>query len=103
MFAVLGRADPPSDVIVQDIRDNSATVTWSKPIYQGADAITGYKVVYKQTVTQFFYERSSYFTEITLRDLTPNKEYEVWVVSINAHGSSRRGNARKFSTLAKGI
>lgn len=102
MFAVLGRADPPSDVSVQDIRDNSATVTWSKPIYQGADAITEYKVVYKQTGTQFVSERS-YFTGITLRRLTPNKEYEVWVVSINAHGSSRRGNARKFSTLAEGI
>ncbi|XP_046853383.1 receptor-type tyrosine-protein phosphatase delta-like isoform X2 [Xenia sp. Carnegie-2017] len=100
-LTVDGRADPPSDVTVQDIRDNSATVTWSKPIYQGADAITGYKVVYKQIVTQFVSEISSYFTEITLRDLTPNKEYEVWVVSINAHGSSRRGNSGKFSTLAE--
>ena len=88
--------DPPTNVRITGDTNNSLTVSWNPPSYQGGSAVTGYKVQW-MTVGQSF---SSSRQEIvgasarthTITGLTEGEVYIVRVVAVNAVGDSDRSN-----------
>ena len=88
--------DPPTNVRITGDTNNSLTVSWNPPSYDGSSAVTGYKVQW-MTVGQSF---SSSRQEIvgasarthTITGLTEGEVYIVRVVSVNTVGDSDRSN-----------
>ena len=88
--------DPPANVRITGDTNNSLTVSWNPPSYQGGNAVTGYKVQWMTVGQSFSPSRqdsagASARTH-TITGLTEGEVYIVRVVAVNAVGDSDRSN-----------
>ncbi len=88
--------DPPTNVRITGDTNNSLTVSWNPPSYQGGSAVTGYKVQWMTVGQSFSPSRqdsagASARTH-TITGLTEGEVYIVRVVAVNAVGDSDRSN-----------
>ena len=88
--------DPPTNVRITGDTNNSLTVSWNPPSYNGGNAVTGYKVQWMTVGQSFSPSRqdsagASARTH-TITGLTEGEVYIVRVVAVNAVGNSDRSN-----------
>ena len=90
---------PTIDMVESSADGTMLTVTWTAPTDIGGSAITGYEVMYKMTGSDADYMSTSIGaaddgtipTSATISDLSPNTNYSIAVVAVNAAGNSDMG------------
>ena len=88
--------DPPTNVRITGDTNNSLTVSWNPPSYDGGSAVTEYKVQWMTVGQRFSPSRqdsagASARTH-TITGLTEGEVYIVRVVAVNTVGGSDRSN-----------
>ncbi|XP_068168832.1 titin-like isoform X2 [Antennarius striatus] len=81
---------PPTKPTIIDTSRSSITLSWSKPLFDGGAAITGYKVQFRKSTNEEWTVGVSNTdrTEFTVTGLTSGTEYIFIVRSINKIGIS---------------
>ncbi|XP_068595757.1 immunoglobulin-like and fibronectin type III domain-containing protein 1 [Brachionichthys hirsutus] len=81
---------PPTKPTIIDSSRSSITLTWSKPLFDGGAAVTGYKVDFRRSTDEDWTVAANKTdkTEFTVTGLTSGTEYVFVVRSINKVGLS---------------
>ena len=98
--------DPPTNVRIIGDTNNSLTVSWVRPSYDGGTAVTGYKVQWMTVGQSFSSSRqesvgASARTH-TITGLTEGEVYFVRVVAVNAVGDSYVWSNLAYGTPGEG-
>ncbi|GBM79516.1 Twitchin, partial [Araneus ventricosus] len=87
-----GLPGPPQGPLeVSDITQNTATIAWRPPLFDGGSKITNYVVERKETSHSQWIVASSYCRELvfTVQGLTEGGEYLFRVMAVNENGQSQ--------------
>lgn len=81
---------PPTKATIVDSSRSSVTLSWTKPLFDGGAAVTGYKVEYRKSTDEEWSVavHNTGTNEFTVTGLTPGEEYVFIVRSINKIGIS---------------
>ncbi|GBO35254.1 Twitchin, partial [Araneus ventricosus] len=92
VLKVTGLPGPPQGPLeVSDITQNTATIAWRPPLFDGGSKITNYVVERKETSHSQWIVASSYCRELvfTVQGLTEGGEYLFRVMAVNENGQSQ--------------
>ncbi|KAK6048148.1 fibronectin type III domain protein, partial [Cooperia oncophora] len=81
--------DPPAEISVSEIRSDSVSITWQKPLDDGGEPITGYVIMKKERgrrTVQKVAEVSNLQTSFIVEDLKTATGYEFSVAAVNKYG-----------------
>ena len=89
--------EPPTDVSVAVIDNNTAVVSWTASQSRMCDAvIANYSVKFELKGTGYYTTVYTSSTTVALQGLVPNAEYSVSVAATNSNG-----NMSAFSAITK--
>ena len=83
------RPDPPRFPIVENVAEESVTLSWKAPLWNGGSQITNY-VIEKREIGMSSWVRAATtrFLIHQITSLNPGKEYEFRVIAENVYGKS---------------
>ena len=86
--------DPPTNLAVSHVTAQTATLTWTAPVYDGGAAIMRYQIIYQGFSLDFSFTES-----VTLTGLTHSTTYSIAITAVNDIGESVQSVAVEFTTL----
>lgn len=85
----------PDNLIVTDVSRDTATLAWTKPVYDGGSRITGYVIEAQKTDSdQWLHVTTIKALDYVVTDLFENAEYIFRIFAVNSSGRSEPRESR---------
>lgn len=98
------RPDPPRFPLVESVGEDSVTLSWKAPLWNGGSQITNYVIEKRESgMSSWVRAASTRFLMHQVTSLNPGKEYEFRVFAENVYGRSEPSEVtQKVQTTASG-
>lgn len=102
---IIDRPDPPTELSVVNITNNSAILTWEKPKKDNGSPITNYVVEYKDVKSATWKDYDDFIIEenVKMKNLKHNSTYVFRVYAVNRAGQSVASAESRPTTISEQV